>query len=488
MAILITSPGLVTTGTEGADNILFGTGLATGNATVVDGLAGNDTIVGSNIGQFSAANIGAGPVFNGGGGADVLTFTGGISGGTTSATNAVLNGGAGRDTITLSGTDSGLIGNVAGADGGDLITLVGTGIYSAIGGGAGLDTIELSGVTTLATGATIGAGAGNDVISGAVTTLTGAGVLGGGGSDTITLNSIIGTGSFVNGDTTTNGGLADSIAVNTMAAGTIIRGKGGADTINVANTLGSAVIAGNAGGDVLVLSGTVADDFAVQAGQGGDSITLDEADLTNVSGILLAGGGNDTILIADVIVNNSTISMNGGAGVDSITFSGVLSDLNLGTLEISDLGDSKGGAMDTVDLTGIAAGETGTLTFAASTSLSLGSAGALSAIADVAFTGATTTGFFTAAGQSGTVTSGAMSFSGQGSATVASAMVHADAVTLIGTDTTKAGKSVLFTAGADEYLFIQGGATGTSDDYVVKFNGTSGSTMTGTTMLLEGDV
>ena len=45
MAILITSPGLVTTGTEGADEIRFITGGAlTGNASVVGGLAGNDTI------------------------------------------------------------------------------------------------------------------------------------------------------------------------------------------------------------------------------------------------------------------------------------------------------------------------------------------------------------------------------------------------------------------------------------------------------------
>ena len=41
MAILITSPGLVTTGTEGADDIRLNGGL---DGSVVEALAGNDTI------------------------------------------------------------------------------------------------------------------------------------------------------------------------------------------------------------------------------------------------------------------------------------------------------------------------------------------------------------------------------------------------------------------------------------------------------------
>ena len=43
MAILITSPGLVTTGTEGADDIRYQGGV-TANGSVVNGLAGADTI------------------------------------------------------------------------------------------------------------------------------------------------------------------------------------------------------------------------------------------------------------------------------------------------------------------------------------------------------------------------------------------------------------------------------------------------------------
>ena len=79
-----------------------------------------------------------------------------------------------------------------------------------------------------------------------------------------------------------------------------------------------------------------------------------------------------------------------------------------------------------------------------------------------------------------------MSFSGQASATVATAAINADIATRVATGTSQ-GRAVMFTAGSDEYLFVQGGAAGTDDDYVVKFNGTDGSTITGTTIILGAD-
>ena len=103
---------------------------------------------------------------------------------------------------------------------------------------------------------------------------------------------------------------------------------------------------------------------------------------------------------------------------------------------------------------------------------------------DLAVTGAT--GFTTAVGQSGAVLSGAMSFSGQASATVATAAINADIATRAATGTSQ-GRAVMFTAGSDEYLFVQGGAAGTDDDYVVKFNGTDNTTITGTTIILGAD-
>ena len=65
MAILITSPGLVTTGTEGADDIRFITGGFTGEGSVVNALAGNDTIVGSAFASAVGVVAGNGPVREG---------------------------------------------------------------------------------------------------------------------------------------------------------------------------------------------------------------------------------------------------------------------------------------------------------------------------------------------------------------------------------------------------------------------------------------
>ena len=100
-------------------------------------------------------------------------------------------------------------------------------------------------------------------------------------------------------------------------------------------------------------------------------------------------------------------------------------------------------------------------------------------------------GFTTAVGTSGSVTSGRMSFSGQASATVATAASYADIITRNepGNPTgPTAGKSIVFTVGTDDYVFIQGGAAGTADDYVMAINGVSGNiSLTGQTVLFNGD-
>ena len=281
--------------------------------------------------------------------------------------------------------------------------------------------------------------------------------------------------------------------VGTQGTETVVRGKGGADTIQVI-TFGSGVIAGNAGGDVIIVSGGFAGDGTVRGGAGADLLDLDEAVFAG-SGLLIAGGGADTIALSGA-GNLDEVTINGGAGVDSITFSGTLATTDFGALGVSNLGDSKLGAMDTVDLTGLGTNSTGTFDLNIDkTALGLSAAGVIpGAIGNVSATTTTTgtltttgIGFLTAVGVSGSVTDGAMSFTGEGSATVSTAATYADAITLASTDP-DAGKSVLFTAGTDEYLFIQGGAAGTDDDYIVKFNGTDASTFTGTTTIeLLGD-
>ena len=132
--------------------------------------------------------------------------------------------------------------------------------------------------------------------------------------------------------------------------------------------------------------------------------------------------------------------------------------------------------MDTVDITGLAAGNA-LIGFEVVTPISLGSAATLGKMGDLAVTGAT--GFTTAVGQSGAVLSGAMSFSGQASASVATAAINADIATRVATGTSQ-GRAVMFTAGSDEYLFVQGGAAGTSDDYIIRFSGSTNATVNAT--------
>ena len=85
MAILITSSGLVTTGTEGADDIRVLSGGITGNGLVINGLAGNDTVAGVSAGvdalfDTEAGSV-AGPDINLGDGDD--SFNAAFSGSTT---------------------------------------------------------------------------------------------------------------------------------------------------------------------------------------------------------------------------------------------------------------------------------------------------------------------------------------------------------------------------------------------------------------------
>jgi len=488
MAILITSPGLVTTGTEGADDIRFVTGGLTANGSVVNALGGNDTIFATDLTVGSAASIGAGPEIYGGGGADSILFD--ISGSTNSANNAVINGGAGGDTITVSGENNVGIGSVIGANGGDLITLQGTATYSGIGAGAGKDTIGLSGTTTIATGALIGLGAGNDVFSAGSATvfLTGAGIQGGGGSDTITIASgtLAGSGSYINGDSTANGGAADSITVNAQGAATIVRGKGGADTIGISTLGQSAVVAGNAGGDVIVVSG-FATEASINGGQGADSIVLDTVAANGATGTINAGGGKDTIFIGGTIgaaaTSGSGVVINGGAGVDSIAFSGTIgANADLGGLQLGSMSDSTLNGYDTVDLSGLDVGNNATIDVVAGSAIGFASsASSIGAAADIA------AGVFaTGAAITGSVTNGYMTFTGQGSATLAAAAGYADAATRIA-DGSSEGRSVLFTNGGNDFLFIQGGAAGTDDDALIKFSGASGSTMAAGTITLLGD-
>ena len=86
-------------------------------------------------------------------------------------------------------------------------------------------------------------------------------IFGGGGSDLITVSGALLDGGFLNGDSSANGGGADTI-IFTADAGDVslgdsatIKGKGGADEIAISGTIGdSARVEGNAGADNIDIS------------------------------------------------------------------------------------------------------------------------------------------------------------------------------------------------------------------------------------------
>ena len=473
MAILITSPGLVTTGTEGADDIRLNGGL-TGNGSVVEALAGNDTITINGDGGLVAAASSqiVGPIVKGQGGADVITLSGVAAVG--SAANAEVYGNAGGDTISLDG----VFGVVNGGNGNDVVTLSG-GTYSAVSLGAGADRLELS-ASTFATGGSIMAGAGSDVISGgaAATLNQGATIKAGGGADTITLDSFGG----ITGDLINAGAGNDSVTVASQATLSKINGADGSDTITVGSFATGSTIAGAAGADVITVSG-FGSGSSVLGGAGTDSLTVTGPIST---GEIIGGGGNDTILIGSG-ATFANLTVQGGAGVDSITFSGAVSGSDLGTLEFGSFTDSTVSAFDTVDFDNAVATTTGEISIdiGVASSLVLGSAGAsLSTLGDLA--GGVSGSFTSGVGVTGTVVDGYMAL--DASAGLTTAAGFADKATLIATSGNK-GSSVIFTTQGMDFLFIQGGAAGTQDDALFAFNGATGglTTMTGTTITFNAE-
>ena len=109
------------------------------------------------------------------------------------------------------------------------------------------------------------------------------------------------------------------------------------------------------------------------------------------------------------------------------------------------------------------------------------SASSIGAIADVA------AGVFaTGAAITGSVANGYMTFTGEGSASLAAAAGVADAATRIA-DGTSEGRTVLFTNGGNDFIFVQGGTAGTDDDALIMLNGISGSTMANAVITLKAD-
>jgi Ca2+-binding RTX toxin-like protein len=267
-----------------ADNILS----ASFGRVSLDGLGGNDTIVGAyHVGPAQTDEL------RGGEGDDSIVGGGG------STHWDFLHGGLGNDTIVSSG------GQLDGEDGDDL--LVGRqAVGDTLAGGSGNDTLQ--------GGSVCHGDDGDDLIE----TEYGEFAVGGAGEDTIT-----GSGGGANGYQVDSGSGND--VVDVFGFGVVLDCGDGDDFANVDGGPGSAVVDAGLGNDVV--NAFANGSSTVSGGEGSDVVFVAAAGATVTGGLgddvltartrdyaLLQGGeGNDRLMITD----GSTAILEGGAGSDT---------------------------------------------------------------------------------------------------------------------------------------------------------------------------
>ena len=441
MAFLIQSSGLVTTGSSNAD--LFEVQSPGANASTILGLAGNDTIsITAGASTAQSVNIDAA------GDKDKISLSAGLYGGGT------LKAGAGADEFSgqaLVFSASTLLGG----DGNDTITYdLGSLQSSNINAGGGVDLVTITASTGLS-GTTFGLGSGNDTLN--ITLGAGDGgfesanIFGGGGNDSILITGVIDhtKGLFINGDSTTDGGGADTITIDGgQFSGATVKGKGGKDvitTVDGGDVSDSARIEGNAGADIITISGMTSTGSFIGGGSGNDTITLGGSIAVASAGKLVGGGGADSIVISALAINTQDfVTVIGGAGADTIDIKHAAVDAGTGHLAFDALSDSNLSTMDVV-LSAVTGLEF-TISGVSNASLSKG------VIVDVG----------SATIDTATITDGILEnadFKTAGGVTARTEFIDSKATTT--------GSTVLFQAGTKSYLFIQGGTAGTADDLVV---------------------
>lgn len=461
MASYIVGSSQTLSATTGADSVWVQSGGA--GSSEVFALGGDDTITIESINNNSAAGLTA----RGAGGADSIH----IDSGTFSAGGPKLYGGAGNDTITVSGGGTYSVINTN--EDNDLLNAVGSATISSISFSTGSDTLVLSGTV-----GSVGMGNGHDEFSGTLISVTSASTVKlGDGRDTIEVLSLRGAGGAsaitIQGDTDTNFG-ADSINLGVVdITGLVVKGQGGSDTITVSGASVSSLIQGNDGHDVV----TVLDfsgDTTIGGGKGKDTIDLDA--FAAISGEIYGGNQADSIFIRSGVavgVDASTMSIAGGAGADTITVSGAanLDSGTYATLAYSAASESNLAAIDLFQIvSGTTSGAATNLSGGVKINVDFNGAANISAISTgygVARAGNATSYVVTDA-------SGIATFEGDLSGTVNSS-VTAAVEALDEAVITKSDGALFTLAGGAEYLFIQGGSSGTSDDYVLSFNGMSAS-------------
>jgi hypothetical protein len=396
--------------------------------------AGNDTIaLGSSLTRVTATQ------FKAGAGNDFVGF------------GTQLNVQGSFSTATQSGVAFKAV-TIVGGSGNDTIKLDSDNTFTGfeISAGAGNDHVNL--VSAHVFSARIGLGAGNDIVSGTLGELDQVSIQGGSGNDTIYVNAA--ESATIGGDSLdkTVGVLDgnDSIILGGVISATNVYGGGGNDIVEVNGTVTDSanLINIGAGRDTLHISsdGVILKSAAIRMGGGNDLFSINSDQGSFISSNIKLGGGNDTIKFttgtnnADNSFAKATVFGNAGADLlfDSAT---VATDQRMDVTFGYNTADSTVAGYDTIAVGGAAI--TG-VTYQVSVSQASMSQLQLA------------TANYTASNSVVTFTS---TFSQDLTARVEAL-----------DSTTSKGEVALFQEGNSSlgYLFVQGGAVGTSDDTLVQ--------------------
>ena len=452
--------------TTGADSVWVQSGGIGGSSII--GSGGNDTIQVDDATNASAAGI----IIRGADGNDSIK----IESGSFSAGGPSVYGGDGADSITLSGM--GTVSLINGNEGNDRLSAIQGVTISAATFSTGSDTINISGTI-----AEIGMGNGHDEFSGTVVSVATSNTIKlGDGRDTITVASLNGNSAVtIQGDSSTNYG-ADSMDIGGLdITGLVVKGQGGSDTITISGADVSSLIQGNGGADSIEISDNLAAGVTIGGGAGNDTIHISGDFATTTTGLIVGGAGADSIFIEHAIVSGvdaALTSIMGGAGADTITISGGFDGVEIetgtyATLAYSAFSES---TVDATDVFQIVSGN-------GSAEVAMSGAGVL---LDVDIVGVnmhlSAVGTVTASNLADNTTSyasvdasGVVTFAGDLATTVNSSITAA-AVAVDKTLTTK-GLAAVFDSNGADYLFVQGGSSGTDDDLVIRINGVSANAL-----------
>ena len=445
----------VITASSGADSIYVQSAALAGS-TILAG-AGNDTIQLKEVLKNVSA---AGPDIQAAAGDDSLYIASALY-----SAGFTVKMGDGADTVQLNG--SGGVQTLKLNEGADQVRLTAGGTAEFIGFSTGADTLTFS-----ASFDTIGMGNGHDMISAGstLTFMTAGFVKLGDGRDTIKAD-LAGTttAGTINGGTT-DSDLGDLIDLGSSFNGLTVRGGAGSDTLEISGAANSAFFSGGDGADSIEFEGTIGagagTGTSVAGGAGNDTIVFSSIGYATTQNYNIKGGaGDDSIMIQTIVadVENASARFQLGTGSDTITMSGtVTSGASLGTFVFSSLSESNLSALDKYDMGDANASGSADAIFDFSNNAS--AAGAV---------GATSAAILFGSDANKATINASNQVILSGTTNVSSVTAVASTVDTL---TVSAGKgtTVLFTdKGGTEYLFMQGGTSGTDDDAIVMFAGLS---------------